>query len=130
MAIGKDICLVAELMLQSKDFGWKVAGNGKSKVVRDARFIHVGMDVLFLAATAPPGGTYDYNVHSMSDVTGSEFKQLTHLKGMTAELRVLSNRSATFVNSGAGYVLDISTRIVKALQALTWEWARGLDEIG
>ena len=53
-----------------------------------ARFIHDGMDILFLAATATRREeSYDYNVYSMSDVTGGDLKQLTHLKGMTTDLR-------------------------------------------
>jgi hypothetical protein len=48
----------------------------------EARFLDDGMDILFLAAT-DTSGVYDYNVYSLSDVTGSEIKQLTHLKGMT-----------------------------------------------
>jgi hypothetical protein len=81
----------------------------------EARFIHDGMDVLFLAATDTSGGNYDYNVYSMSDVTGSDIKQLTHLKGMTTELRVLPDGKVTFVNGGVAYVLDVSTRTVKPL---------------
>jgi hypothetical protein len=81
----------------------------------EARFIHDGMDVLFLAATDTSGGDYDYNVYSMSDVTGSEIKQLTHLKGMTKELKVLPNGKATFVNGGIPYVLDINTQIAKPI---------------
>jgi hypothetical protein len=82
----------------------------------DARFIHDGMDVLFLAATdTTASGLYDYNVYSMSDVTGSEIKQLTHLKGMTTALKVLPDGRATFVNGGATQVLDIGTQSVKPL---------------
>jgi hypothetical protein len=81
----------------------------------EARFIHDGMDILFLAAADTPGGNYDYNVYSMSDVTGSSIKQLTHLKGMTKELRVLPDGKATFVNGGVAYVLDISTQTTKPL---------------
>ena len=80
-----------------------------------ARFIHDGMDVLFLAATDTSGGNYDYNVYSMSDVTGSKIKQLTHLKGMTTDLKVLPDGKATFVNGGVIYVLDIGGQIVKPL---------------
>jgi hypothetical protein len=77
----------------------------------EAHFINNGMDILFLVATDTAGGTYDYyNVYSMSDITGSEIKQLTHLKGMTKELKVLPGGKATFVNSGATYVLDIATQ--------------------
>ncbi len=53
--------------------------------------MHVRMDILFLAATDISGGNYDFNAYSMSDVTGSEIKELTHLKGMTNELKVLPN---------------------------------------
>jgi hypothetical protein len=80
-----------------------------------ARFIHNGMDILFLAASNTSGGNYDYNVYSMSDVTGKDIKQLTHLKGMTTELRVLPNGNATFVNGGVPYVLDLGTQTVKPL---------------
>lgn len=76
----------------------------------EAWFIHDGMNILFLAASNTSGGNYDYNVYSMSDVTGSEIKQLTNLKGMTSELKVLPNGKATFVNSGTTYVLDINTQ--------------------
>ena len=81
----------------------------------DARFIHDGMDVVFLAATDTSGGNYDYNVYSMSDVTGSEIKRLTHLKGMTKELKVLPDGKVTFVNGGVTYVLDVGTQNVKPL---------------
>ena len=81
----------------------------------EARFLHNGMDILFLAATDTPGGAYDYNVFSMSEVTGSEIKQLTHLKGMTTDLKVLPDGRATFVNSGVVQVLDTSTQAVKPL---------------
>jgi hypothetical protein len=73
------------------------------------------MDILFLAATDPSAGNYDYNVYSMSDVTGSDIKQLTHLKGMTKGLKVLPDGRATFVNGGVAYVLDISTQTAKPL---------------
>jgi hypothetical protein len=81
----------------------------------EARFIHDGMDVLFLAATDTSGGNYDYNVYSMSDVTGGEIKQLTRLKGMTTELRVLPNGNATFENGGVAYLLDVGSQTVKPL---------------
>ena len=81
----------------------------------EAYFIHKGMDILFLAATDTAGGDYDYNVYSMSDVTGSDIKQRTHLKGMTKELKVLPDGRATFVNGGVAYVLDISTQTAKPL---------------
>lgn len=81
----------------------------------EAYFIHNGMDILFLAATDTPGGNYDYNVYSMSEVTGSEIKELTHLKGMTKELKVLPDGRATFVNGGTAYLLDISAQIVKPI---------------
>jgi hypothetical protein len=81
----------------------------------EARFVHDGMDVLFLAATNTSGGNFDYNVYSMSDVTGGDIKQLTHLTGMTKELRVLPDGKATFVNGGVAHVLDISTQTMKPL---------------
>ena len=81
----------------------------------EARFINSGMGVLFLAATDTSGGNYDYNVYSMSDVTGSEIKQLTHLKGMTKELKVLSGNRASFVNGGSVQVLDIERQTAKPL---------------
>jgi hypothetical protein len=81
----------------------------------EARFIHDGMDVIFIAATDISGGNYDYNIYSMSDVTGSDIKQLTHLKGMTTELRILPDGKATFVNVGVAQLLDISTQAVKPL---------------
>ncbi len=81
----------------------------------EARFTHDGMDVLFLAASNTSGGNYDYNVYSMSDVTGAGIKQLTHLKGMTKELKLLPGGRATFVNDGVTEVLDISTQTVKPL---------------
>jgi Tol biopolymer transport system component len=81
----------------------------------EARFIHDGMDILFLAATDTSGGDYDYNVYSMSDVTGSDIKQLTHLRGVTRELKVLPNGRAAFVNGGMTYVLDINTQALKPL---------------
>ena len=81
----------------------------------EARFIHDGMDILFLAATELPGRNYDYNVYSMSEVTGGDLKQLTHLKGMTTELKVLPDGKATFVSDGVTQVLDITTQTVKPL---------------
>jgi len=80
-----------------------------------ARFIHNGMDILFLAATNTNGGNYDYNVFSMSDVTGAEIKQLTHLRGMTADLRVLPGEKAIFGNAGVIFLLDINTETTKPL---------------
>jgi hypothetical protein len=76
----------------------------------DARFIHDGMDILFLAATNTSGGNYDSSVYSMSDVTGSDIRQLTPLTGMTTDLKVNTDGEATFVNGGAVRELDISTR--------------------
>jgi hypothetical protein len=90
---------------------------GESKIgpsFGEARFIHDGMDILFLAAT-DTSGAYDYNLYSMSDVTGSGIKQLTHLKGITSALKILPNGEAAFVNSGAAQALDISTQSVKPL---------------
>lgn len=81
----------------------------------EARFIHNGMDVVFLAASNNSGGKYDYNVYSMSDATGKEIKQLTHLKGMTTELRVLHGDSVAFRNGEQSYVLDIKTGQIKPL---------------
>jgi len=49
---------------------------------------------LFLAARGYVGSNYDYNVNSMNEVTGSEIKELTHLKGMTIELKILSDGSS------------------------------------
>ena len=80
-----------------------------------ARFMNDGMDVLFLAATDTSGGNYDYNVYSMSDVTGGEIKQLTHYKGVTTELKVLPRGKATFVNGGVIYLLDINTQTAKPI---------------
>ena len=82
----------------------------------EARFTSGGtMDILFLAASNASGGNYDYNVYSMSDITGGEIKQLTHLKGMTTELRVVPNASATFANNGRLYSLDLRTNVVKPI---------------
>lgn len=81
----------------------------------EARYIHDGMDVLFLAASNSSGGDYDYNVYSMSDFTGGELKQVTHLRGMTSELRVMPTGVATFANGGVIYRLDIAAQTVKPL---------------
>jgi hypothetical protein len=90
---------------------------GESKIgpsFGEARFINGGMDILFLAAT-DDSDVYDYNLYSMSDVTGSEIKQLTHLKGMTTALRILPNGEAAFVNNGAVQTLDLSAHSVRPL---------------
>lgn len=81
----------------------------------EARFVKDGMEILFLAATDTSGGSYDYNVYSMSDVTGGEIKQLTHLRGVTEELKIFSGDKATFVNGGVIYLLEISTQTVKPI---------------
>ncbi|HEY2001097.1 MAG TPA: hypothetical protein VGG80_02205 [Acidobacteriaceae bacterium] len=81
----------------------------------DARFMHDGMDILFLAARDGSDGNFDYNIYLMSDVTGGEVRQLTHLTGMTKELKVLPNGNATFVNGGASQVLDVNAQTVKPL---------------
>jgi Tol biopolymer transport system component len=81
----------------------------------EARYIHGGMDILFLAATDTSDGNYDYNIYSMSDVTGGEIKQLTHVKGQTSNLKVLPNGKATFVNGGTVYLLDIEKQTVSPL---------------
>ena len=81
----------------------------------EARFLPGEIDLLFLAATNASGGNYDYNVYSMSDVTGGSIQQLTHLKGMTTELNVLPDGKATFVNGGMIYKLDIGTQTMKPL---------------
>lgn len=83
---------------------------GEAPAFGEARFIDDGMGILFLAATDTSGGTFDYNVYSMSDVTGSELKQLTHLKGMTKELKILPDGKATFVNGEVAQVLDIDSK--------------------
>jgi hypothetical protein len=80
-----------------------------------SRFVHNGMDILFLAATNTTGGNYDYNVFSMSEVTGAEIKQLTHLRGMTKDLRILPSDKAIFWNGGVIYLLDINTGTSKPL---------------
>ncbi len=81
----------------------------------EARFLDHGMTIIFLAATEPAhGGNYDYNVYSMSDVTGKEIKQLTHLRGMTEDLRVLPGGKATFFNGGAFKEVDASPQTVKS----------------
>jgi hypothetical protein len=82
----------------------------------EARFNNNGMDILFLGATDTSGGNYDYNVYSMSDVTGGELKQLTHLKGMSLGLNALPGGKATFVKGGTTYLLDISTQTAKPIQ--------------
>ena len=67
----------------------------------EARFTDGGMTIVFLAASEPPGGgNYDYNVYSMSDVTGSDLKQITHVSGMTTELHMLPPNNVSFVNAG------------------------------
>jgi hypothetical protein len=81
----------------------------------EARFIQNGEDILFLAATSTAGTDYDYNVYSMSDVTGGEIKQLTHLKGMTTGLKVLPGGKAMFVNRGLAQTLDLNTHTVNPL---------------
>ena len=75
----------------------------------EARFVHGGMDVLFVAASNRQGGNYDYDVYSMSDVTGAGIKQLTDLKGQTKNLRALPGNKALFENSGIMYLLDTQT---------------------
>jgi hypothetical protein len=82
----------------------------------EARFANNGMDILFLGATDTPNGNYDYNVYSMSDVTGGELKQLSHLKGMSEQLKALPGGKATFVNGDTAYLLDITTQTAKAIQ--------------
>jgi hypothetical protein len=82
----------------------------------EAYFINRGMDVLFLAATNTSGGNYDYNVFSMSDATGTEIKQLTHFKGMTAALKMLPDGKVSLVNGGTTYLLDIKTQAVEKLR--------------
>jgi hypothetical protein len=81
----------------------------------EARFLNDGMEILFLAATNTTGGNYDYNVYCMSDVTGGEITQLTHLRGMTSELKALPGDRASFSNQGTIYMLDISTQTVKPI---------------
>jgi hypothetical protein len=73
------------------------------------------MDILFLAASDSPGGSYDYNVYSMSEVTDGNLKQLTHLKGMTTELKISPDGKATFSNGGVTQVLDIGAQTIKPL---------------
>jgi hypothetical protein len=80
-----------------------------------AGFVHNGMDILFLTATNTNGGDYDYNVFSMSEATGTDIKQLTHLRGMTKDLRILPGDKAIFWNSGVIYLLDINTGTSKPL---------------
>ncbi len=75
----------------------------------EARFTDGGMTIIFLAAIEPPkGGNYDYNVYSMSDVTGGELKQITHLSGMTTELHILSPDQVSFVNAGAVHTATVT----------------------
>jgi len=78
-------------------------------VYGEARYINGGMYILFLAATDNGSGTFDYNVYSMSAVTGSEIKQLTHLQGMTTNLQIMPDGRAELANRGASYALDLST---------------------
>jgi hypothetical protein len=73
------------------------------------------MVILFLAASDTSGGNYDYNVYSMSDVTGAEVKQLSHLNGMTENLQSLPGGKASFVNGNVTYLLDLSTQVVKPI---------------
>ena len=64
----------------------------------DARY--VGMNVIFTAASEPQqGGNYDYNVYSMSGVTGGELTALTKHTGMIEEL---------VVQDGKAFFLDAS----------------------
>lgn len=51
----------------------------------------------------------------MSDTTGGEIKQLTHLKGMTTDLKISPNSSATFVNGGLTYLLDVAAQTVRPI---------------
>lgn len=81
----------------------------------EALFIHDGMDVVFLAATDSPGANYDYNVYTMSDVTGGELKQLTHLKGMTKDLKVLPDGRVAYENGGTAYAFDFTIGTTKPL---------------
>lgn len=93
---------------REKIFQPRVSGAPEPEpVFGDARFLHQGMDIVFLAASNPPsGGNFDYNVFSMSEVTGSELKQLTQLKGMISDLRVLPDGNVTFVNGEHIYLLN------------------------
>ena len=75
----------------------------------EARFTDGGMIIVFLAASEPPGGgNYDYNVYSMSDVTGGDLKQITHVSGMTTELHIVPPDKVSFVNAGAVHTATIT----------------------
>ena len=79
----------------------------------EARFINGGMNIVFLAATNLPGENYNYNVYSMSEVTGGELKQLTHLEGLTTDLQLLPDGRISVVNGGSSQVIDVNTQSVR-----------------
>ena len=81
----------------------------------EAYFADGGLDIAFLAATNESGEDYDYNVFMMSEVTGAEIKQLTHLHGMTEHFVVYPDGSATLVNAGTRYSLDLRNQTLKVL---------------
>ena len=88
---------------RKKDLPASCAGctNHGWSIVRRSALTDGGMTIVFLAASEPPGGgNYDDNVYSMSDVTGSDLKQITHVSGMTTELHMLPPNNVSFVNAG------------------------------
>jgi hypothetical protein len=68
-----------------------------------------GMDIVFTAATESAGnGNYDYNVYSMSGVTGGEITALTSHTGMIDQLVVEDGKA--FFSDAAGWQAVALTR--------------------
>ncbi|HEY2895649.1 MAG TPA: hypothetical protein VGJ12_00820 [Gemmatimonadaceae bacterium] len=73
-----------------------------------AAYAHDGVGIVFLAASG--GGTFDYNVYQVSDVTGSNLVALTNGTGMAESLNVDRDGTIFFVRDGQRYKLDPKTR--------------------
>lgn len=79
----------------------------------DAAYIHDGTDIVFTAATEPPGGgNFDYNVYQMSAVTGSEITLLSKHSGMIDSLSVGPRDTISVSANGMNYTLDPQTHVL------------------
>jgi hypothetical protein len=78
-----------------------------------AAYVHNGMDIVFTAATEGKGGTFDYNVYQMSDVTGGELVILTQHSGMIDDLVVGDGGTIFISDAGKRYSLDPKTHALQ-----------------
>jgi hypothetical protein len=77
-----------------------------------AAFSTDGMSIIFTAATEGKDGMFNYNVYSMSDVTGGDIAKLADHTGVIDRLDVAADGTVYFSGAGKRFSLNPATKLV------------------